>query len=281
MRSAWSIPAVSAFRTLPAFRIRALAALLFAAGSATEVVADETSALLPEPNLIRRFHAAYPLRALDRNLEGWVELAFTISADGSTRDVTVLASAPPRIFDTAAATAVAKWRYEPPGADRRHSAFITFALLEAGASRTRLIQRLSDASRQIDNGQLPAASAILDEISNIDDLTLIERGLIERVAGLYSFAVSDFADAASHLGRAAQILGPHIDPKSLSGLARLLIMARINASQFLEAVRDFERWSPRTDGGLNDMAPTIEKILDALRSGRPLRLTPGPAQDAP
>jgi protein TonB len=46
-------------------------------------------------------------------MSGWVELEFTVHADGSTGDIVVTNSSPRRTFDSAAITAVGQWRYKP------------------------------------------------------------------------------------------------------------------------------------------------------------------------
>ena len=56
---------------------------------------------------------AYPRSAQRRGQTGWVDLRFTVNADGSTSDVVVVESEPGRVFDRAAIAAVEKWRYEP------------------------------------------------------------------------------------------------------------------------------------------------------------------------
>jgi TonB family protein len=55
---------------------------------------------------------AYPQRAVLRELEGWVDLEFTVAADGTTRDV-VVTEASDELFHAAALEAVTQWRFEP------------------------------------------------------------------------------------------------------------------------------------------------------------------------
>ena len=55
----------------------------------------------------------YPSRALERDLTGWAELAFTVTSSGATAGVEVLRSEPRRIFDGAAIRAVEQWVFEP------------------------------------------------------------------------------------------------------------------------------------------------------------------------
>ena len=62
---------------------------------------------------IVRDQPQYPMRAADRGLEGWVNVEFTITTNGSVRDPVVVDSQPPRVFDRAAVRAVKKWKFRP------------------------------------------------------------------------------------------------------------------------------------------------------------------------
>ena len=55
----------------------------------------------------------FPAATRNRGMSGWVELEFTVRADGSTGDIVVTNSSPRRTFDNAASLAVAQWRYKP------------------------------------------------------------------------------------------------------------------------------------------------------------------------
>jgi TonB family protein len=56
---------------------------------------------------------AYPPLAFRDGVEGWVELDFTVTEQGTVRDVEVVGAEPGGVFDAAAAAAVASWRYQP------------------------------------------------------------------------------------------------------------------------------------------------------------------------
>jgi protein TonB len=55
----------------------------------------------------------YPSEALRKNIEGWVELSYVVSAEGKVTTVKVLNSSPAGVFDTAAAKALGRVRYKP------------------------------------------------------------------------------------------------------------------------------------------------------------------------
>ena len=55
----------------------------------------------------------YPNRALTRGIEGHVIVEFTVTKQGTTKDIVVVKSQPPGIFDRSAIQAAAKFKYKP------------------------------------------------------------------------------------------------------------------------------------------------------------------------
>ena len=55
----------------------------------------------------------YPRSAERRNISGWVDVVFTVSADGSVKEVEVVGSEPGDTFVDSATKAVEKWEFEP------------------------------------------------------------------------------------------------------------------------------------------------------------------------
>jgi protein TonB len=67
---------------------------------------------------VRTVQPDYPPAALAAGREGRVELSFNVDGAGKVRDVRVVQSSPPGVFDEAARRAVRQWRYAPrDGAD--------------------------------------------------------------------------------------------------------------------------------------------------------------------
>jgi len=63
--------------------------------------------------IITRTQPHYPRRAIDRNIEGWVTVRFQLDIQGKPREILVVEAEPKGIFDSAAVTAVEKWRFSP------------------------------------------------------------------------------------------------------------------------------------------------------------------------
>ncbi|HEX7815131.1 energy transducer TonB [Dyella sp.] len=65
------------------------------------------------PVLVKGGQPRYPTAAMRSAQEGWVEVSFTISPDGSVANVKVVDAQPRHVFDRAAMDAVSHWKYEP------------------------------------------------------------------------------------------------------------------------------------------------------------------------
>ncbi len=55
----------------------------------------------------------YPSRALERGIEGWVILEFTVSETGAVKDSVVVEYEPSTIFNSAAIKASLKFKFKP------------------------------------------------------------------------------------------------------------------------------------------------------------------------
>lgn len=75
--------------------------------------------LLPEAQLVRRRFRMpdYPQQAVIDHVEGWVDIEFTVAAEGTTRDPRIVAAEPAGVFETATLEALARWRYQPVTVD--------------------------------------------------------------------------------------------------------------------------------------------------------------------
>ncbi len=63
--------------------------------------------------LLKSVQPNYPAKALAGKMEGWVDVVFTIAANGKVQDAAVHANSVPVVFDEAAVKAVLQWRYKP------------------------------------------------------------------------------------------------------------------------------------------------------------------------
>ena len=60
-----------------------------------------------------RIPPEYPPRAVERGIEGWVIVRFTITATGAVKDPVIVDAQPKGIFDQAVLRSIVRWRYNP------------------------------------------------------------------------------------------------------------------------------------------------------------------------
>jgi protein TonB len=85
-------------------------------------VAKPPAPAVTGPQPVARYPAEYPPQAKQRRVEGWVELEFTVDVNGTVKDVAILASEPPKVFDRAAQRALLRWKFKPAQRDGRPEA---------------------------------------------------------------------------------------------------------------------------------------------------------------
>jgi periplasmic protein TonB len=117
-------PAATAVQTTPA-PPPATAAATTTVAATTPAPAPEppppppaTSAPAPSANshtaeLVKSVNPEYPREAFVKHQEGWVDIEFTVAADGKVTNATVVNSQPPRVFDDAGLKAVQRYRFNP------------------------------------------------------------------------------------------------------------------------------------------------------------------------
>jgi protein TonB len=81
--------------------------------SAAQSAARDPAALAANLKRLRSVPPDYPPGALTQRTTGSVMVEFTVDTRGETRDIHVVESAPPGVFDQAAVNAVKHWRYAP------------------------------------------------------------------------------------------------------------------------------------------------------------------------
>ncbi len=62
---------------------------------------------------VKSVPAIYPPQAEAAQIEGWVELDFTVTETGEVKDIAVHGANPPRVFESAAIKGLSQWRYKP------------------------------------------------------------------------------------------------------------------------------------------------------------------------
>ncbi|MGO9634063.1 MAG: TonB family protein [Steroidobacteraceae bacterium] len=63
--------------------------------------------------VVKPLRLDYPRSALADGTEGWVDLAFDVTTEGKVANATVVNASPPKVFDSAAKSAVSRMRFQP------------------------------------------------------------------------------------------------------------------------------------------------------------------------
>ncbi|HEY0892787.1 MAG TPA: energy transducer TonB, partial [Cellvibrio sp.] len=84
----------------------------------TKKILDENAQLVPDIRVegflpIEMVTPEYPANALQKGIEGWVQVEFTIDINGTIIQPTIIGHSPSRIFDRAVLAALKKSRYRP------------------------------------------------------------------------------------------------------------------------------------------------------------------------
>jgi TonB family protein len=80
-----------------------------------QLIAMESAKPVPASALKIATYVAptFPQRANERNIEGWVDVEFTVGTDGKTRNISVTDASHETLFRREATDAVGKWQFEP------------------------------------------------------------------------------------------------------------------------------------------------------------------------
>lgn len=233
--------------------------------------------------LLKRVPPRYPAKAVERGDEGWVQVRFAITPEGTTSDVHVISSFPRGLFDKSAQNAVAKWVYTPrmendapvPQGDNR--ILLSFALTESTAVRDAYAGPLAAISEQVWARHWDAAAKMINTLGRAGGLNLVELATLEGMRGQVAAGKQDFKSAVECLDRALSIT-PHLGATMRDALSLLLVMTAINASDFPKAVQAFEAWNPSDTPQTRELRRTVETLRTALATGRKITITPPATQ---
>ena len=98
---------------LDALNGRLLEAKLKADGGATGSPGNMQEVAENSLTRLKPMQLKYPSRALERSIEGWVEIQYTVTPKGKVVDVKALRADPVGVFEAAATDAVARMSYKP------------------------------------------------------------------------------------------------------------------------------------------------------------------------
>jgi len=225
-------------RALPRFSSAlgalAVAAMLWPLASVRLSAQEPGAAGFQAPRVIHRVNTAYPKGAKLRKIEGAVELAVDVSAEGTPDQVRVSRGVDPDL-DQAAVEAVQQWRWEPARKDGEPVSAATTVTINFS-----LVKKDAPASARA--GQDVVKPVLLSKV----EPKYTQEARDAKIQGEVEVYVEVGADGRAHNLKIQQGLDPGLDEKAL------------------EAIRDW-RFQPATKDGQPVPAGAVVRIRFELR----------------
>lgn len=230
--------------------LRAIPAALALAIVVSPVLAEESNGAADlgvgtraEP--LERPKANYPGSELARGAEGWVEVCFSITAEGNVSDIIINDLVGPKAFASSAIATMKSWKYKPatwqgqPVPQLNNYISMTFALrpLRPGAS-SRRVREYKEIRAMIAAGNLVEADQRLDTIFE-QDLNLYELAFFNMQRAAIAHLEKEYGTESYYLRRvstAERLIGQ----KASRSVMSKLFVAHVNARQYATALHVYE-----------------------------------------
>jgi TonB family protein len=273
---------------------RALIAGVFVLGTnaalaeATSVAARDCSSGDREVGILSRQQPYYPHSATLFCLSGHVKASFTIDRDGRTRDIAIVESDPPGVFDRSTVDTISRWRFAPACRDgervkREATQTIEFRLPDAErASCATVVDALDGPTADL-LAEIGARYALLANYWRTgDDRDALETAIEEplgdfegdlgRVAAFHRRALERFADTTTR-GQLDELFGETVvalmprslaDDPTLDRAHALFDRTRAAFERHLETQRETHRQLTEAYRQLQREAQLDDRILGLL-----------------
>jgi TonB family protein len=230
--------------------------------------ADQPDTTTPA-TLTRRVPPAYPAKAIERGQEGWVDVSFTITPEGTTSTIRIINEYPRHVFARSAINAVAKWTYSPrleggtPVPQSNNRTVLSFALSDSRSVGPNHVTQFTTAYDAIATHDWPRATKAATDLNGAEVLNLFELASLEDIRGRIAFGQQQFAEAADHLGRALEITS-HFSPEARDATYALLVRSKLNSGDAAGAVSSFDRWNPSPREDVRELRRAVEAARQGL-----------------
>lgn len=199
-----------------------------------------------QPVLINSERPRLPGAIWIQDLEGWVDVEFTVALDGTAHSPRILESSIDGVFDRATLEAVASWRFEPATINGRpveasHEIRQSFyfedehdAISEAFSRRARGI------SRAFAKGDLDTAWKKIGQLEEKRLKMLAEGVYMDFFKATYYERTGDATLALHHLNRALPIADDHVGKAVRDQMLRSAVKLNAEQRNFAAALKRYE-----------------------------------------
>ena len=236
---------------------------------------DGKCAAITPPVGIREPRPVFPKQYTYGNYsEGFVQLEFTIGADGRVGDIRTVRLLGPEAFANSAKRAVQDWLYKPAMLDGEavaisHPLLVYFSVIFGGqlGARPAIASAYKKASVLLADKKLEDANAILMEALKEPKLNLYERGMITNLTSLIAYERKDYVAARDMLDLTRFYQGK-APPDVLRSMLRTDIAASLSAGDLAEAVITLRALTRAK--GFDPADPLIKLVADTRTRIDPL-----------
>lgn len=247
-----------------------------------------------EAKPIRRQNPVYPIDEAEREVEGWVEIGFTIKGDGTVGDPVIKDSIGGEPFELAALESLEAWEYEPAtmngeAFERCHARVaLAFEMFDEGGRRHLASEEFWNAYHEafelLDEERFAEASVIVDELATKNDRNLHENAMAWLLRAVVQESTGDSEGQLKSLKRAASPNGDHLESPIYAETLLLIATLQVGNELYGDAFETFEKleklapdfpeWTARTSAFAEEMGQ-IGTLLRALKSAEQPLVTVG------
>jgi TonB family protein len=266
------------FPTVTGRLARALVFIVACTGAAAFCTAADVTPPDSPAVLTKRVPPHYPAKAVERGQEGWVDLSFTVTPEGTTSAIRVIAQYPKHVFARNAVNALSKWVYRPriengvAVPQGNNHAVLSFALADSSSLRDSVAGIFADAWAAIEAHDWQKARQVIDQIETDESLRLFELAVVEELRGYLAFGQKDYAAATIHFDRSFE-LSPRLPPDQRDNMTQALVVAALRNGQYQHALEVYDAWSSASDER-RALRRTMDSVRAALGAGRPVVIDP-------
>lgn len=230
-------------------------------------VADESSSHRIYAKPVVRTAPKYPMTELRDRQQGWVELNYVVTTDGTVIEPVVEASSGSRAFERAAVKTVKRWRYEPallngePVQQCKTAVRISFAIKgsQTGVSRN-FHRKYRKMDRAVDEGDLDFATSELELAFRSKGLTLGERSWLWALQSRIDGIRGDRRRQLISVRRALNVSGDWIPDKLRTALLMTQVILEIENGNYSAAMSAYSDLKSIDDADTSKLDPIAEEI---------------------
>ncbi|MDF2177450.1 energy transducer TonB [Aliiglaciecola sp. CAU 1673] len=216
--------------------------------------------------VVDRVVPKYPTQLGRKGQEGWVQLSYVVSAQGTVENVLVEDSSGQRLFEKAAKEAVEKWTFEPAQLDGKpvqqckNGVLFDFSMSKPSKGVTRrFANRVESIQSLIKAGELDAAKVQLDLLEDKESWNLNEGAVLWMVKAAYQQAKGAAEQELQSLKRALAY-EDRLTDEQLFVLRARRFQLEVSANLLAAALETFNKL--RTNSNHQDVIAQLQPYAD-------------------